>query len=78
MTNVLKPGRSPGWAKLRSTLEDRQGSLNIEWDAGANVLQCRVVNRGSGRPNLIVGDFLDYVLRYYRRCIRCIVISPRR
>lgn len=33
-----QPGRPRGWAKPHSTAENRQGALNIEWDADARVL----------------------------------------
>lgn len=72
----LQQGRAPGWAKFRSHREERQGSLNIEWDASSRVLQCRVVNRGTGRPHLIVGDFVDYLLARFRRRIKSILIVP--
>ena len=54
-----QPGRRHGWAKIRSTDSDRQGALNIEWDADTSILLCRVVNRGAGRPNRVLGDFVD-------------------
>jgi hypothetical protein len=71
-----KSGRSPGWTKIRSEAEDRRGSINIQWNAATKVLSCRVVNKGSGKPNLIVGDFVDYLLRRHRRRIKLITILP--
>ena len=56
-----KQGRSPGWLKIRSTESDRRGAINVQWDA-SGVLLCRIVNRGAGKPNSIVGDFIDYLL----------------
>src|SRR5688572_19955481 len=56
-----QPGRQHGWAKVHSVEPDRRGALNIEWDGDTNILLCRVVNRGAGRPNLILGDFVDYL-----------------
>jgi hypothetical protein len=70
-----QPGRSPGWLKLRSTEPDRHGAINLEWDS-EGVLRCRVVNRGAGRPNSIVGDFLEYVIARYWRCVKTITIVP--
>jgi hypothetical protein len=70
-----KPGRSPGWLKIRSTESDRRGAINIQWDA-SGVLRCRVVNRGAGKPNSIVGDFMDYILARHRRRIRAITVIP--
>jgi hypothetical protein len=72
----LQPGRSPGWLKLHSTEPNRRGAINIQWQAAGAVLQCRVINRGTGRPNLIVGDFLDYILARFRRRVRVITILP--
>jgi hypothetical protein len=71
-----QPGRSPGWLKLHSTEPTRQGAINIQWQPAGAVLQCRVVNRGAGRPNLIVGDFLDYVLARFCKRVRAITILP--
>jgi hypothetical protein len=73
-----KPGRPRGWAKLRSTAEDRRGALNLEWDADALLLIGRVVNRGGTRPNRLLGDFVEYLLARRRSRIRSIQIVPPR
>jgi hypothetical protein len=72
-----RQGRSRGWAKVHSTHPDRRGALNLEWDADTSILLCRVVNRGKGRPNLIVGDFVDYLLTRFRRRVEAINVIPR-
>lgn len=69
--------RPHGWAKVRSTEPDRRGALNLEWDADTKVLICRVVTRGKGKPNLIIGDFIDYLLKRHSRRIEAINIIPR-
>ena len=71
-----KPGRSPGWTKLKSRAEKRRGSINLQWSATTKVLLCRVVNKGAGKPNLIVGDFVDYLLQRHRRRIKIINVVP--
>jgi|SRR5690349_2600517 hypothetical protein len=71
-----KPGRSPGWMKVHSTGSNRGGSMNLQWDGATNILTCRVINRGSGRPNLIIGDFVDYLLSKYRRRIKLVTVLP--
>lgn len=71
-----KSGRSPGWTKMRSEVEDRRGSINVQWNAATKVLSCRVVNKGSGKPNLIIGDFVDYLLQRHRRRIKLITVLP--
>lgn len=71
-----KAGRSPGWTKVRTTESERGGSLNIQWDGATNILTCRVINRGTGRPNLIIGDFVDYLLSRYRRRIKLVTVLP--
>jgi len=71
-----KPGRSPGWTKVRTTEGERSGSMNIQWDAATSILTCRVVNRGAGRPNLIIGYFVDYLLRRQRRRIKLLTVLP--
>ncbi len=70
-----KPGRRPGWLKVRSTESNRRGAINVQWDT-AGVLRCRVVNRGAGKPNLILGDFLDYLLARFRKRLRSIIVVP--
>lgn len=70
-----KPGRSPGWLKIRSTKSDRRGAINLQWDS-SGVLRCRVVNRGAGKPNSIAGDFLDYLLARHRKRLRIVVVVP--
>lgn len=72
-----RPGRSHGWTKVRSTEPDRHGAINIEWDADTSVLVCRVVTRGRGKPNHIIGDFVDFLLRRFRSRIQAINIIPR-
>ena len=72
-----QPGRRHGWAKLRSTDAARRGALNIEWDADTGILICRVVNRGSGRPDAVVGDFVGYLFKRFRRRIQAVNIVPR-
>ena len=71
-----KAGRSPGWTKLRSRAEARRGSINIQWNTATKVLSCRVVNKGSGKPDLIVGDFVGYLLQRYRRRIILMTVLP--
>jgi hypothetical protein len=71
-----KKGRAPGWTKLRSHAEGRRGAINIVWDPATRILTCRVVNRGSGKPSLIIGDFVDYLLQRHRRRIKLITILP--
>jgi hypothetical protein len=71
-----KPGRSPGWLKLRSVAQGRSGAINVQWDS-VGVLRCRVVNRGPGRPDQIVGDFVAYLLARHRKRLRAINVMPR-
>lgn len=71
-----KAGRSPGWTKLRSHAVGRRGSINIQWNAATRVLSCRVVNKGAGKPNLIIGDFVDYMLQRHRRRVKLITVFP--
>jgi hypothetical protein len=72
-----RPGRQHGWAKVHSTLDGRRGAINIEWDGDTNILLCRIVTRGGNKPNLIIGDFVDYLLRRFSRRIEAINIIPR-
>lgn len=72
-----RAGRPRGWTKLHSTLPDRHGAINLEWDADTHVLVSRVVTRGKGRPNLIIGDYIDYLLARHGRRIQAINVIPR-
>ena len=69
--------RNPGWAKLHSTLPDRDGAINIEWDAGISILTCRVVTKRAGEPSLIIGDFVSFLLGNFKKRIETINIIPR-
>lgn len=69
--------RSSGWTKVHSTLPDRDGAINIEWDADIRILICRVVTRGKGQPDLIIGDFVGFLLRNFKKRIEAINIIPR-
>jgi hypothetical protein len=77
ITKEQQPGRKPGWLKLRSTESDRHGAINVEWDADTGILTCRVITRSGGKPNLIVGDFVEYLLARHRTRVRHLVVIPR-
>jgi hypothetical protein len=77
VTEHQRPGRPHGWSKLHSTLPDRHGAINLEWDADTCILLGRVITRGKGRPSLIIGDFVDFLLRRFRHRIQAINIVPR-
>ena len=49
----------------------------MEWPQVTKMLICRVVTKGSGRPNLIIGDFVDYLLACHRTKIVIISIFPK-
>lgn len=69
-----KPGRKPGWTKVKSTMPDRRGTVNIQWNPSTSILMCRVINKGAGKPNLLVGDFVDYLLGRHKKRVRHITI----
>jgi len=69
-----KTNRNPGWMKIKGTDDGSRGALNISWNASTKTLTCRIVNRGAGKPNLILGNFVDFLLRYYGTRIRLINI----
>jgi hypothetical protein len=78
VTEQRRQGRSRGWTKVRSTEPERHGAINLEWDADTNILISRVVTRGRGKPNLIIGDFVDFLLRRFPARIQAINIIPRK
>jgi hypothetical protein len=69
-------GRSPGWLKIKSTEPNRHGAINLQWDA-EGTLRCRVVNRGRGKPDSIVGDFLEYLLARHSKRIIVVAVLPQ-
>jgi hypothetical protein len=71
-----KAGRSPGWTKLKSRSPGSRGSLNIQWSGATRVLTCRVVSKGTGRPSVVVGDFVSYLLKRHGRRVRVITVLP--
>lgn len=77
VTEQKRQGRSRGWTKVRSTIPGRHGAINLEWDADTGVLVSRVVTRGKGKPNHIIGDFVDFLLRRFRSRVQTINIIPR-
>jgi hypothetical protein len=72
-----KSGRSHGWSKLRSTYPEFNGAINIQWESSSRMLLCRVVTRGYGKANFIIGSFVDYLLARYSRKIEAVNIIPR-
>lgn len=70
-------GRNRGWTKVHSLQQDRYGAINIEWLSSSQMLLCRVVTRGNGKPGLIIGDFTDYLLNRHFTRIQSINIVPR-
>ena len=72
-----KPGRSPGWAKIHSLNPDVRGAINISWQGRVNILTCRVITKGTGKPANIIGDFMRYLLTRFARKIESVIIVPR-
>ena len=73
-----RQGRPNGWAKLRSN-SGAAGAINLQWHGNARLLICRVINRLGGKPNWIVGDFIDYLVARHRSRIQTIqILLPRK
>ena len=72
-----KPGRSPGWAKIHSLNPEVRGVINISWHGRINILNCRVITKGTGKPANIIGDFIRYLLTRFSRKIESVIIVPR-
>jgi hypothetical protein len=64
-------GRNPGWAKIHST--EHNGAININWYARANTLVCRIVTKGSNKPDNIISDFMAYLIVRHRKRIKAII-----
>jgi hypothetical protein len=72
-----KPGRSPGWAKIHSKDAKVRGAINITWQSRVNILNCRVITKGTGKPANIIGDFTKYLLARFSKKIQSVIIVPR-
>jgi hypothetical protein len=72
-----KPGRSPGWSKIHSLNPEVRGAINISWQGRVNILNCRVITKGTGKPANIIGDFIRYLLTRFGRKIESIIVVPR-
>jgi hypothetical protein len=71
-----QPGRPRGWAKVYGTAPERHGALNVQWHADTRIMVCRVINRGAGRPGLILGDFIAYLFSRHHHRIKSVNIIP--
>ena len=69
-------GRNPGWAKLHAVEHEIFGAINLEWDGPTKTLLARVVTRGRGKPDAILGRYIAYLLARHRHRIRSIEIHP--
>lgn len=69
------PERPIGWAKIHST-ENKRGAINITWDGQTRVLECRVITKLGNKPNEIIGDFLNYLLKRHYKKIKVINLFP--
>ena len=69
------PERPFGWAKIHST-ENKRGAINVTWNGSTRVLECRVITKLGNKPNTIIGDFLNYLLKRHFKKIKVINIFP--
>jgi len=68
--------RSPGWAKLHSSAKPkRHGAINIQWID--QMLLCRIITKGGGKPHKIIGDFVEYLVARFQKTIKAINILPK-
>lgn len=70
-------GRRPGWAKLKSAVLGIDGAVNLEWDAYAFTLQCRVVTKEGSDPAPILADMIGYLFERFPERIQAVSILPR-
>ncbi len=69
-----KPGRKPGWTSVRSTDSNLRGAIKMQWSASTRFLICRVINKGAGRPNHIMGAFIAYLLERHKKRLKLVTI----
>ena len=71
-------GEAPGLIQvLQRPARDPFDAAQLRQLAITSILLARVITRGLGRPNLIVGDFVDFLLKRFRSRIQAINIIPR-
>ncbi len=63
VSEKIKPGRNPGWAKLHST--ENYGAVNIHWNGPT---------KRTNKPDNIIGDFLGFLMARHRKRIKAIVL----
>ncbi len=64
--------RASGWSKIRSDGDD--GVLNLEWDAKTKLLLARAVNKMKTKPDMIIGNFISYLIGRHHKKIKLINI----
>ena len=69
-----KQGRKPGWTSVRSTDSSLRGTIKMQWSASTRFLICRVINKGAGRPNQIIGSFINYLLERHKKRLKLVTI----
>lgn len=65
-------GRNPGWSKIHSS--EHNGAINVNWYSRANTLVCKIVTKGSNKPDNIISDFMGYLLAFHRKRIKAIIL----
>ena len=76
VTEQKRTRRHMGWSKVHSTQPGVPGAINVQWDAHASLLVCRVITRGAREPHQIIGAFTQYLLATYYGRICAINIYP--
>ena len=67
--------RPKGWAKLTSP--DLPGVINMEWIPSQRMLMVRAIAEKGNIPHALLGVFVEYVLRRYKKRIKAINIQLR-
>lgn len=66
-------GRPKGWAKVKG--REMDGAINIEWDAATKLMICRIITKKGGRPGLILGTFVAYLMTNHSKSVRQISVQ---
>jgi hypothetical protein len=77
VTQQKRNDRSNGWSKLSSTTPGVAGAVNVSWDSAAQMLLGRVITR-TGKPDVIIGCYVAYLLANHFSRIQSVSVIPCR
>jgi hypothetical protein len=78
VTYQKKTTKPKGWASIKSSNKTIKGTIKLEWDSKTSILLCRIINKGKGKPDYILGNLIQYLFSQYKKYIIMINIIPQK